>query len=72
MYTFCGERHNAEDFGNLLQMFIAAGTIAFQKNDLWASGIYTHCLESVEESIWWFMAFRKLDALKQRCGEYGK
>lgn len=44
----------------------------FKKNDLWASGIYTHCLESVEESIWWFMAFRKLDALKQSCGEYGE
>jgi len=51
-------------------MFIATIMLAFQKNYLWAAGIYTHCLESVEESVWWFMAFRKTNALKQSYGEY--
>lgn len=51
LYTFCAEGHHAEDFGNLLEMFIAAIIFAFQKNDLWTAGIYTHCLESVEKSI---------------------
>lgn len=62
LYIFCAERHHAENFGNLLEMFIAAIILAFQKNDLWTAGIYTHCLESVEESIGWFISLRKLDA----------
>lgn len=31
LYTFCAERHHAENFGNLLEMFIAAIILAFQK-----------------------------------------
>jgi len=31
-----------------------------------------HSSESVEESMWLFMAFRNMDAAKQSYGEYGK
>lgn len=31
LHTFSAERHHAEDFGNLLEMFISAIILAFQK-----------------------------------------
>lgn len=72
LYTFCAERRNAEDFGNLLQMLIEAIILAFQKmiyGQLEFTRIAWNLWNNLYGRSW---PFTKLDALKQSYEEYGK
>lgn len=69
MYKFYAERYYAEDFGNLLEMFIAAIILAFQKI-IYGQLEFTHFTWNLWKNL--YGVSQPSENLKQSYGEYSK